>query len=193
MFWSFVLPFQITCVVLLAGLLIAICVVPASARIKTFGLGVLLSGFAFVPSCAAIDWATIPWRFGMFEYADFASADDRRMNFWMPPAATDILVNKGRNGYIATFHIDQASLESWFTSKWQESLDHGVNNWPADERIERADKQKLVGSVKKTKGLNWNPTGYGIIYNGPYADNWAGSTIYYDPTTSTALQKTADW
>jgi hypothetical protein len=129
------------------------------------------------------------YRFGEFEYQDFDSVNDFRVERYLPEAATNITVDKRPGGFRAKFTISRASLDQWFEQVWK---DKGKNSArPADalkvkRLIDRDEFNREFGD------LGWAPPD-AIEYKGPRKSNWAGFTIWHSPSENMGYERAGYW
>lgn len=193
MFWPLVLPFQITVVLMIALLFGAIWLGirkkwhSSSTTIAAFCLPPLM----FIPSCVGTSYIVDYFRFGTFQYADFESIQDFRIERYMPPSATDITVFKhfSGNGYRARFTITQQDFDAWHNGMWERHGEHSVMKLPEDDGTVASDP----GSFQRWFGeFNWSLPRDSVEYQGPVAGNGAHYTIDYSPSEQVAFLRSCN-
>ncbi len=120
MLWPFILPIQITLWLLIAVVTTALA---CAARFRwklgrTLAWAILIPGIAFIPSCTAIQWVLDAQRFGVFEYETYAEVKDFRVERHLPPAATDITLEKFPNRNRARYKIAESDLRVFLEGQW---------------------------------------------------------------------------
>lgn len=202
MLWPIVLPFQITCVLLFCFIVASTIFAPIFAprmkrrRVSVGAWSLLLSFFAFVPACIGIQTALAPIRFGEFQYVDFRSVGDRRVQRYLPGPATSITMQKHQhgNGFDARFVVTKGALDVWFQQHWDAHVARDAN--VAGDR----DVPKIVSreqcEYQFSKRSDWplpdSPTEI-WQYEGPRRPNGAGTTIWFDAKNGVAYQTAGYW
>lgn len=193
MFWSSVLPFQITCVLMfVASILAAEYVQRRKLSQGKYGcLILLLAAVGFIPSCMAVDAALAPFRFGTFNYATSNELKDERIRYSFPDNAREITVFKRRNGYAARFQIDQADLDSWYEEFISTSTSEYSSDYPGQPpkpaALEDVSEDGMLQPIRKEVTGEW------IHYNGPHAADGGGFEIWYNPASKWAIEDNASW
>ncbi|WP_148080025.1 hypothetical protein [Roseimaritima ulvae] len=188
MLWPIVLPSKITACVLLA--LVFVVTVVKWRRVPTFIGITLLSLIAFVPSCTGIMRILDADRFGVFEYASFDNVDDFRVERYLPPAATNITVDKYAQGFRARFTISQSQLDAYLDDVWRKYGDRSVvsrGEMLAMETVDEQSHQLYFGD------LGWPYLDDANEVHGPTAGNGAGFTIWFSPSEGVAYQRGSYW
>lgn len=192
MFWYLVLPVKIT-FWFLVGLVLVVTVLSPLVRLKrtraiAWSLGIAFLGF--VPSCSLITAALDANRFGVFNYPDFQSVNDSRVEQYLPPAARNILVDKYVSGFDARFGITPAELEAFMDDCWEKYGKHSTL-----ERVKPGPEPKLDPETFKLwfGHLNWPAPKDAVKYNGPRAPNGAGFDLWYSVTDGVAFQRAGYW
>lgn len=190
MLWPVILPAQITFWILIAAVVTATAVAPAVRirRVPAFAISLGLAVILFIPSCSGIMTVIDEHRFGVFRYSAFASVGDFRVERYLPPAASDITLEKSPQGFLAKFRIDEDALEKWFESVWDRYGDQSV--------VTRAEAHRGGFEYVPEEVLdrmNWRIPDDAQVCVGPVAGNGAGFTIWYDASRGTAYQRAAYW
>ncbi|QDS98680.1 hypothetical protein [Adhaeretor mobilis] len=193
MFWPLILPFQITCCVLLVAvvMLTAFASPKAWSRIKTFCLYSALALLAFVPSCTGIMIAVDAFRFGDFSYASYNDISDFRSQRYLPEAATDIQMRRHGNGYFARYKLSSDEFNSYLDNLWQK-----FGEYSAVERGGFSDEGESVDpeSFAMTFGdLGWDCPPEAIVYYSPSEGDGGGATYYVDSNSGLVFQRTGFW
>ena len=189
MFWTVVLPAQITFGLLLGLIVISVVRAPESRQRSTFVRAVLLGVILFVPSCAMIMTVADFYRFGVFNYAETASVSDSRVRRYLPEAATGITVAKSPSGYKAKFKINKADLEEWH--RYQFKLAGEAAILP-EKPLESG--QVFSGVFDARFGhLQWKMPSDAVEYTGPARPNGAGYSIWYSFVEQIAYQDVGYW
>ena len=194
MFWPFVLPLKITLAAL--AVIVAICTVIIPRRTKwkrydVFSAATLLAIVAVVPSCTAITAALDLFRFGTFAYDSFDDIHDFRAQRYMPPAATNILMQTYSNGYRARYNISEDEFTAYLDDLWdrygkysrsaRDEYNYGVN--PVSPETFEQD----------FGGLNWPPLQNATLYHSPMEDDGGGATYYFDAEAGIVYQRNWYW
>ena len=192
MFWPIVLPFKITACILLALTVLVTLAAPLMKlrRTPAFFGALLLSLLAFVPSCAAIMGIVDQKRFGVFDYATFNDVNDFRVERYLPPAASDITVDKYAQGFRARFSISQTELDAYLDSVWDSYGDQSV--------VERGEMSVMDIVDSESHELIYGDLGWPHLEDatelyGPTAGNGAGFSVWYSPTKGVAYQRGSYW
>jgi len=193
MFWPIVLPFQITCAVLLVVVIVLTAVASPKkwSRIKTLSLYSGIALFAFIPSCIGIMMAVDSVRFGDFEYASYSDIPDFRSQRYLPEAATDITMRKHENGYWARYNISASDFTSYLDELWNK-----YGELSAVERGHFSDEGKSANPEKfdLTFGdLGWDCPLNAIVYYSPTESDGGGATYYVDIYAGLVFQRTGFW
>ena len=193
MFWPLILPFQITCGVLLAAVVALTALVPPKTwgRFKTFTLYSTIAMIAFIPSCTGIMIAVDAVRFGDFTYASYDDIPDFRSQRYLPELAADIRMRKHSNGYLARYKISAHDFESYLDELWNK-----YGEYSAVERGGFHDDQKPIKpeAFNMTFGdLGWDCPPNGIVYYSPSEGDGGGATYYVDTKAGVVFQRTGFW
>lgn len=192
MLWPFILPLQIT---LCVALVVLLCTsLLAKTRGKKPGRALAWCLLAviilFVPSCTAIMWSLDTFRFGVFQYADYAAVQDFRVERYLPPSAREIVVNKYPQGFVARFKIERDQLDQWFDQFWAEygprsATRRGEVVSSVDSPPDEFDNQLRIEAIDYLGG--WTE------YVGPMAPNGAGFELWYNDEAAIAYQTGGYW
>jgi hypothetical protein len=193
MFWPVILPFQITCGVLLVAVVAFIALASPKTwnRVKTFFLYSAIAFIAFIPSCTGIMMAVDAIRFGDFTYASYNDIPDFRSQRYLPEVAADIRMRKHGNGYFARYKISARDFESFLDHLWEK-----CGEYSAVERGGFFDEGKSVNpeSFNMTFGdLGWDCPSNAIVYYSPSEGDGGGATYYVDVETGVVFQRTIFW
>lgn len=184
MCYPFVLPAQVTFLLLVLSVIVAILVAPkAGARRWAAGVATGLVGVVlFVPTCIGVGFALDPIRYGEFHYATAKDARDR--HGWLPPQAVDITYHAFASGHEAKFTIDEQDLLEWLRSFPS----------PAGERLPSSAQDAVAEDFNGPLGLlGWTPPRDTKVIMGPRAANGAGFTIWYSPSERVAYLSAGYW
>lgn len=193
MFWTFVLPFQITCAVLATTVVIlTVFATPRTwSRVSAFLFFTAIAFMVFIPSCTGIMLAVDAARFGDFNYATFDDIPDFRSQRYLPKAATDIQMRKFASGYRARYRIDANLFAVYVDELWAE---HG--EYSAMRRGGFSDEGQPVNldSFNHRFGdLGWSCPPNAIVYHSPNEDDGGGAIYYVDADQGLVFQSTAFW
>lgn len=188
MFWSAILPFQIT-VVLWAVIIIAVTYYAPKLgrkRVSTAWLSIALAFLMFIPSCMVIQTVAAPFRSGVFHYDSFAQLNDWRVERYLPEFATDITLEKPAhtNGFRAKFVIPKTALEEWFDESWEQGKGYSV--------FDRKEAQEISASPKFSE-LGWPELPDAEQYVGPCESDGGGYIIWYSETEGIAYEDAGYW
>ncbi len=188
MFWSAILPFQITAV-LWAIIIVAITYYAPKLgrkRVSTARLSITLAFLMFIPSCMVIETVVAPLRFGVFHYDSFEQVNDWRVERYLPEPATDITLEKPAhtNGFRAKFSIGKVALENWLDATWDQASGYAIDS--------REEAQK-VASSPDFDDLGWPPLADAVRYEGPRKSNYAGFTIWFSESDEIAYEDAGYW
>ncbi|MGB7346114.1 MAG: hypothetical protein WBD20_17990 [Pirellulaceae bacterium] len=192
MLWPAVLPFQIT-VCVIAAIVCSVTIVAPMVRWKrlpTFFASLLLGALLFIPSCIGVMNVIDQRRFGVFQHANFPEVDDFRVERYLPPAATNITIDKQAQGFRAKFSLTRKQLDTFMKDVWDAHGDADVS--PAEET---AEPRTVDAGFQQMKygDLGWPHLPDAIEFGGPYASNGAGFSIYYSPSQQVAYQHAGYW
>ena len=188
MLWPVILPIQLTAVLLIASTISVTVFAAATGRSpkRTFAYAVGLSSLAFVPSCIAIGVAVDYRRFGIFKHDDFDAVNDFRVERYLPPSATNIVLDKYSSGYRAKFAIDAESLDRFIDEHWDRYGDQSV--------VRRGELSPSDPTDPQVHQIEFGDLGWPILPDGterfgPMAPNGAGFSIWYSPSLGIAYQR----
>ena len=189
MFWSAVLPFQITCVVLAVGCAAGIYLAPRAGVKRRLAAALLPAAavLAFVPFCLGINVVSDAVRFGESRHATADGVDAPEVARWLPPAATEIDVHRYATGFEARYAIGGDDLRAWVDA---ERARWGGN--AADERRPPEPAASPYGGPL-FRWADWPTPDDLIWFDGPHAANGAGFTIWYSPSEGRAYQTAGYW
>lgn len=195
MFWPFILPFKITCVVL--GVLVLL-ITGWAPKLKwkrwwAFGISAMLALLAFVPSCSGVWYVLDQFRFGYFEYATFDDINDFRAERYMPPAATDIWIYKHEhaNGSCARYVISEADFHAYLDGLWDKYGDYSAVRRGEISGEGRPASPDDMASICACVGCQ--PLAAAVKYRSPTEPDGGGATYYFDSEAGVALQDTGYW
>jgi hypothetical protein len=139
-----------------------------------------------MPSCVGVKYILDPFRFGVFQYPDFAAVDDWRVERYMPDAATEITMEKPAhgNGFRAKFQIAPDDFEAWFDRSWAEGKEYSV--------FTREEAQEVSDSPRFAE-LGWPEIQDAKLYVGPCEDDGGGYTIWYSESRGIAYEQAGYW
>lgn len=189
MFWSSILPFQITCVLIFVASILAAVYVQRRklSQVKYGCLILLLAAVGFIPTCMAVDAVIAPFRFGTFTYPTSDAVQDQRIRYSFPDNAREITVFKRRNGYAARFQIDQADLDLWYEEFISTSLTEYRGQPPKSATLDDVSDDGMLEPIRKVVTDDW------LHYNGPHAADGGGFEIWYNPASKWAVEDNASW
>ena len=190
MFWAITLPFVITCGLFFAAAILATVLLRKRDKSIKWVLlfGPLFMILGFVPSCMTVQAVIDPFRSGIFTHADFDAVNDWRIEKFLPAPATDVTVLKLINGYRAKFSIPQKALDAWF-EEWV--LEHKDSYSLSRSYVKKEyDEDRFTKIFDEIDGVFSSGM---LKYESPRSPTAAGFTIWYDPKTLMAYQRTADW
>lgn len=192
MFWPIVLPIQITFGVCLVVFVVVLLVSKKQGwkSNRAFLRTTLLLSLAFMPSCGVVMSVLDQYRFGVFEYANFQSIDDFRIERYLPEPATEITLEKNAQGYRSKFKISKSDLNHWFEQQWQQNYEQSVVSRTEIDETAIVDTEEFDLWFG---GLGWSPLSEAVVYEGPRAANGSGFTIWYSESTVTAYQHAGYW
>lgn len=192
MLWPLILPIQITAGTLLGlGLLVIACAPWLKLkRGAAFSWALLVASLLFIPSCAGVMTVLDSVRFGTFQYASFGEVDDFRVERYLPPAATDILIRKHMQGFDAKFRIGEAALDRYLESLWDEYGDLSITS---RREYEQAKQETSHPTPFLDNPQEWPPLTKPVEYQSPRAANGAGFTIWYSKEDGVAYERAGYW
>lgn len=192
MLWPLVLPFEITCWTLIALLVVATVAAPVfrTKRKRVFAWGFFVALIAFIPSCTAVMSLVDEYRFGIFNYPDFRSVNDFRVERYLPEPATDITIEKHPQGFRAKFEIGKPALDDWFDRTWEQNGEHSVVPRVSDREAKPVRRETFEHHFGD---LGWEAPSDLNEYEGPVAGNGAGFTIWYNERASIGYEHAGYW
>lgn len=192
MLWPIVVPFQITSCVLLALLAVATVAAPMvrCRRLHTFLCVGVLCLICFIPLCGVIMRTMDANRFGVFVYKTFNEVQDFRVERYLPPAATDITVDKYAQGFRARFSISQSELNAFMDRVWER---HGDQSVVARGEIMALKTIDIESHSLRYGDLGWEHLRDATELYSPTAGNGAGFSIWFCPSKSVAYQRAGYW
>jgi hypothetical protein len=125
-------------------------------------------------------------RFGQFAYDDASQVTDAKLLTWLPAAATEIEAELRIEGNRSQFSITQSQMDQWHKEVWQ------AEGFPTPP-LPREARDAMGDFEKYFQGLGWQPPEDLVIYEGPRAEDGAGSMIWYSPALQRAYQNCAYW
>jgi hypothetical protein len=193
MFWPVVLPFQITCAVLLLAVVVFTAIARPQdwSRATTFVLYTTIALIAFIPACTGIMVVVDAVRFGDFNYASYDDIPDFRSQRYLPSVATNITMRKHANGYRARYKISGEDFRLYLDDLWRKHGDHS-----AVKRGGFVDEGKEVDSetFAITFGdLGWQCPSSAIILYSPSEGDGGGATYFVDAEGGIVFQRTGFW
>ncbi|WP_372725247.1 hypothetical protein [Novipirellula sp.] len=193
MLWPVILPFQITCGVMLFVVLAytAFPYPPKLTRAKAFVFGSAFGLIAFIPSCTGIMMAVDTVRFGDFHYDSYDDVPDFRSRRYLPEKATDIFMHKHANGYFARYELPERDFRSYLDELWQE-----YGQYSAVERGGFIDEGQVVDCKMfelRFGHIGWDCPAGSLVYYSPSEPDGGGATYYVDPNSNSITQRTGFW
>lgn len=188
MLWPFELPFQITLAFWLGVIVVTGCFAPkwGLKRLKAVLLGFVMGILLFIPSCVGVKYVLDPFRFGVFQYPDFAAVHDWRVQRYLPESASEITLEipTHGNGFRAKFHITKLDLESWFEKSWEEGAKYSISL--------REDAQDY-NMPQKFYDLGWQRLPDAVKYIGPEEEDGGGYRIWFNESQGIAYEQAGYW
>ena len=189
MFWTLVLPFQITFALLAAAYAAGVWAAPRLGVRRRWAAvaGPPLAVLAFVPLCLGVGSLCDAVRFGEFRYETTADVTAPEVARWLPDAATDIEVHRRAIGFEARYTIAEDDLRAWLDAEWA--------RWGEGAAFEREPPEPVTSPSggPRFRWADW-PTPAGLIrFDGPRAANAAGFTVWYGPSEGRAYQDAGHW
>jgi hypothetical protein len=165
-------------------------IAPRAKRLRSFVLGSVLACALFIPALFGVSAIVDAVRFGTFHYATAAEVDDFRVNRYLPLTASDITLHKSGLGYCARYTLEEAALRAYLDSLW---ASYGAMSSMTRESLH--DGQLVGASDIDTvfRKLDWVVPREARRWNSPVEDDGGGATYYFDPATSTVLQRAGYW
>ena len=192
MFWPIVLPFQLTCLLLAVATCAVVWYAPRRnwKRSHVFFACIGMSFLLFVPACIGIGTVADHFRFGRFSHSNYDQINDFRVQRYMPPAASNVDVDKYASGFRARYEISPDELDQWIDGLWQRYGD--VSAISRDE-LEREPLDNLEYTSHVFDGLPWQPKIGCEEISGPVAGNGAGFTVWYNRSDGIAYERAGYW
>ena len=194
MFWTVVLPFEITFWLFLA-LLVAAFVYAMRSKQTTWKVVCVAMGLAligFIPSCIGIGLVLDNFRFGHFHHVAFDDVNDFRIERYLPTESQniDLFKNHSGNGYRAKYEIAHADLQDYVDGMWE--------RWGQHSAISRSDLDRPRTkyselALPEFSDLQWSLSGEVEIYHSPVEGDGGGATYYHDVETGITLQRAGYW
>lgn len=193
MLWPIILPFQITCGVLIAVVIALTLAAPPRAwgRGKRFLLYSAIAFVAFIPSCTGIMMVVDSVRFGDFNYASFDDIPDFRSRRYLPEKAEDIQIRKCFNGYLARYQLSSHEFNAYLDNLWRM---YGTDS--ASEREGGQDEGQAADpeSFRMWFGeLGWDFPIHAVVYQSPREPDGGGATYIVDAENGIVFQRTSFW
>lgn len=187
MFWVIVLPFKITCWVMLGFIAMMTLIAPIFKwkRLPTFFFSVVAAGILFIPVCSRIMAYLDSKRFGVFEFTSVNQIDDPHIDWAIPQAATEITIEKYGQGHRAKYTISESELRSFIEQRWASYPNPAVTKEEWYERG-KADAETMEFNFGH---LPWSQLNDPIELNGPMAGDGAGVTYYFEDTSNTVYHR----
>lgn len=159
-------------------------------RGKTFWSITLFSILAFIPTCALVATITDQFRFGLFEYENYADVEDHHVQWYLPPAATKISLNKYASGYEAKYKITESDFHAYLDGLWEE-----YGQLSVIKRKDRSGEGLPVQEedFERFHSLDWQPLANASLFHSPVQGNGGGARYYYDSKAGMVYQQTAYW
>jgi hypothetical protein len=188
--WEFDLPLKITCVIVVAMIIVLTALAPRWkwkrrwALLASVPLGVVVSLPMFAIVHEVVAWK----RFGVFHHADAqALTTEGYLRYYLPPKATDITVNHRSIGHEARYSISEADWRAFVDEVWARK------GRPQEDR-DRADRQMLEDDSmyrERLTKMGWSLSKQTQQMAGPMFGDY--SMFYYDRATGTAFQSVTYW
>lgn len=194
MLWPLILPAKLTAILLVILFASALAIAKQRKRRpgRTAILGIVALLLMFIPSCVAVKVVVDHFRFGMFQYADFDSIGDFRIERYMPQTAKRITVYKHEsgNGYRARFEITGDDLRAWHQQVW-DSYEQ-FSGIPPGEGEMRSPTDE-VQFLHQFDEFAWQAPSDLVVYNGPIKANGAHYRIWHSESTQVAFLTSCYW
>lgn len=194
MFAPVVLPFQITCAILL----IAVIAIPVVfCRLQSRVVALLAVFLLFVPSCTAVMLVVDQFRYGRFDYAT-AAAVPRDGYIELPPSATDIELHRSGDGHAASFVVATEELLPWIAEKrslrpeLQVPDDLAITEVPEHSRAE-VHQLRSEDFSRRFGQLGWKYAPELIKYHVARSSDFGGYTIWHLPATGDTFLDAGYW
>jgi hypothetical protein len=195
MLWPLALPAQLT-LALMA--IVWVVTIPWLTKKSWTGLLVVPAwGFwLFVPTCLLMMTAMAPFRFGLFEYAEYAAIGDEHVCRSLPTSAKAIVVDQQEFRNRARYQISLDDLKAWHEARWTASdwsTNEGISSRAPADRPQRSDNRNPQAEefAHLFGGLSWSMPDDAVQYSGPATSRGAGYTIWYSPSQEVAYHYTS--
>jgi hypothetical protein len=193
MLWPVILPFQITCAVLLVVVVAftAFATPKTWSRVTAFILYTGIAFLAFIPSCTGIMLAVDAVRFGDFHYATYDDIPDFRSKRYLPQAATDIQMNKHASGFRARYTIRADVFAAYLDDLWRTHEEHSPvqRGGISDE----GNPVNLESFNHRFGDLGWKCPSNAVVHHSPGEGDGGGATYYVDADAGLVFQITGFW
>ncbi len=204
MLWPVVLPAEITfwLLAIIVVLLTALAPRWKWKRGPTLAVSMLLSMPLFIPACIVVMAVVDSQRFGIFRYGNASEIDDFRILRYLPPAATNITLEKREGGHRARYSISEKDLQSFLDEVWRMyGKDSTIPREKADEdspplsrQADRSRREAIQDEfTSRFEGLGWQVPEELKVIRAPVFNNGAGATYFYDASTGTAYHRGSYW
>lgn len=191
MLWPYAEPFFITAAILFPLYVTAILYARKHKKAVAVAFdGAAIALLATIPCCMGVKAIMDPYRFGTFEYPDYAAVTDHRVHTNLPYAAMSITVNQHMQHYFARFTIEQEPLEEWFDFQWKAN---GGTSRTQREPVAPATESDLSFCNDQLSELQWTIPPGALAYKGPRESDWGGFMLFWDPSNKTAYQLMFYW
>lgn len=192
MFWTIVLPFQITAWIFAGAMVVVIATSPQGLKklVARCFIASLIALVAFVPSCMVVATIVDLQRFGEFHYADPSEVHDVYVKPDLPTGARDITVHKYASEHRAKYNVSHVDLLKHLDMRWQNS-----GEYSAHARSEMPDGMKVdANSVNQEfRDLSWPPLQDPIEFHSPAGHDGSGTTYYFEESTQTVYHRAGYW
>lgn len=192
-FWPLILPLQITSVLLIALVALAVANAPRwkrTRRAMLFG-STAIAVVAFLPLSFAVSWVIDSFRFGESHYAQASRVNDKRVQYYLPPTATQITLHTRGNGYHARYRISRAELDAFLDAAWA-NADYAN----PDERGQLANSGREIDQRQFAhwfEAVEWPLPPRAVCLYGPVEPDGGGAIYYLDPIAGVVFQSTGYW
>jgi hypothetical protein len=192
MFWSLVLPAQITFWGLTGIVLAATAYAHRNKKRvrRVFVRGLLLSILMFIPSCMGVIFVIDYFRFGVFNYPDSRSVNDHHLQTFLPEAATDITIENSNSQHLAKFKINKESLDSWHDQTWKR---YGRDSTIPKNQLDVREQADVAEFTIRFLHLGWTLPSDAVLYHGPVSSRGSSYTIWFSESENTAYERVTYW
>ncbi len=184
---TFVLPFKIAAVIVLAvGSLVVVVFWRRGNRLGEVVGWTATIGLAVMPAViVGVKSYVDPLRYRIFKCATAAAITDPYV--LVPASATNIIYDKQWTGHFAQFAVTEQDSEIWL----QELRDRGL---PFDDTFSNSGDLLSKEMFQEYFGkYGWKYQGDFKEFDGPCADNGAGFWIWHSASTDTAVLRAGYW